>query len=168
MDTFDRIVSGASAARTLTLSFERRSRSRQRVVLDDGTTALLALPRGTVLRDGYTLGSADGPPVRIQAAAETVSTASHADPATLLRAAYHLGNRHIPVQIGPGWLGYLHDHVLDAMCQGLGLHVEVTERPFEPEHGAYAGAGHLHGHGHSHADSHHDPHHAPHHSHDHG
>lgn len=159
MDIFDRIVSGASAALTLTLSFERRSRSRQRVVLDDGRAALLALPRGTVLRHGDALGSADGPTVRIQAAAETVSAASHADPTTLLRAAYHLGNRHVPVQIGPGWLGYLHDHVLDAMCRGLGLHVEVAQRPFEPEDGAYAGAGHRHGHGHSHD---------PHPDHDHG
>ena len=158
MVTFDRIVPGAGAAPTLTLSFARRSRSRQRVVLDDGRAALLALPRGTVLRDGDALGSADGPRVRVQAAAETVSTASHADPATLLRAAYHLGNRHVPVQIGPGWLRYLHDHVLDAMCQGLGLHVEVAERPFEPENGAYAGGGHLHGHSHSHADPHPDPH----------
>ncbi|MFP5504966.1 MAG: urease accessory protein UreE [Gammaproteobacteria bacterium] len=160
MDIFDRMVSGADAARTLTLSFERRSRSRQRVLLDDGRAALLALPRGTVLRDGDVLGCADGPSVRVRAAAETVSTAVHADPATLLRAAYHLGNRHVPVQIGPGWLGYLHDHVLDAMCRGLGLHVEVAQRPFEPEDGAYAGAGHRHGHGHSHAD--------PHPDHDHG
>ena len=159
MDIFDRIVSGASAALTLTLSFERRSRSRQRVVLDDGRAALLTLPRGRVLRHGDALGSADGPTVRIQAAAETVSAASHADPTTLLRAAYHLGNRHVPVQIGPGWLGYLHDHVLDAMCRGLGLHVEVAQRPFEPEDGAYAGAGHRHGHGHSHD---------PHPDHDHG
>jgi urease accessory protein len=154
MITFDRIVSGAGATPTLTLSFARRSRSRQRVVLDDGRAALLALPRGTVLRDGDVLGSADGPRVRIKAAAETVSTAAHADPATLLRTAYHLGNRHVPVQIGPGWLRYLHDHVLDAMCRGLGLHVEVAQRPFEPEHGAYAGAGHRHGHGHSDTDPH--------------
>jgi urease accessory protein len=154
MITLDRIVSGAGATPTLTLSFARRSRSRQRVVLDDGRAALLALPRGTVLRDGDALGSADGPRVRVQAAAETVSAASHADPAALLRAAYHLGNRHVPVQIGPGWLRYLHDHVLDAMCRGLGLHVEVAQRPFELEDGAYAGAGHRHGHGHSDADPH--------------
>lgn len=154
MDILDRIVSGAGAGLTLTLSFERRSRSRQRVVLDDGSTALLTLPRGTVLRDGDVLGSADGPTVQVKAAAETVSTAAHTDPAILLRAAYHLGNRHIPVQIGPGWLRYLHDHVLDAMCRGLGLDVAVAERPFAPEDGAYAGGGHLHGHGHSHADTH--------------
>lgn len=156
MDIFDHLVSGGSADRTLTLSFERRSRSRQRVVLDDGSAALLALPRGTVLRDGDVPGSADGRTVRVQAAAETVSTAAHADPATLLRAAYHLGNRHVPVQIGPGWLRYLHDHVLDALCQGLGLTVAVAERPFEPEDGAYAGGGHHHGHGEATAHPHHD------------
>lgn len=156
MDIFDRLVPGGNAERTLTLSFERRCRSRQRVVLDDGSAALLALPRGTVLRDGDVPGSADGRTVCVRAAAETVSTAAHADPATLLRAAYHLGNRHVPVQIGPGWLRYLHDHVLDALCQGLGLAVAVAERPFEPEDGAYAGGGHHHGQGEATAHPHHD------------
>ncbi len=156
MDIFDRLVPGGSAERTLTLSFERRCRSRQRVVLDDGSAALLALPRGTVLRDGDALASAEGGTIRIRAAAETTSTASHTDPATLLRAAYHLGNRHVPVQIGPGWLRYLHDHVLDALCQGLGLAVAVAERPFEPEDGAYAGGGQQHTHGDATAHPHHD------------
>ena len=144
MTPFDRLLACGSAARTLTLDFERRCRSRQRVVLDDGSAAILTLPRGTVLRDGDILGDADGRTLRICAAAETTSTAAHAEPGRLLRAAYHLGNRHVPIQIGPGWLRYRHDHVLDALCQGLGLAVEIAERPFEPEDGAYAGGGHHH------------------------
>ncbi|MFZ5654973.1 MAG: urease accessory protein UreE [Pseudomonadota bacterium] len=152
MDTFDCLLPGAAAAgRSLTLPFERRARSRQRVVLDDGGEALLALPRGTVLRDGDVLGSTAGDQVRpvvVRAAVETVSVAASADPGLLLRAAYHLGNRHVPVQIGPGWLRYGQDRVLDDLCRGLGLEVAVLELPFEPEAGAYAGGGHGHAHGH--------------------
>lgn len=144
MTPFDRLLPRGSATGTLTLDFARRCRSRQRVVLDDGSAAVLTLPRGMVLRDGDILGSADGRTLRIHAAAELTSTAAHPEPGRLLRAAYHLGNRHVPVQIGPGWLRYLHDHVLDGMCQGLGLVVEVDARPFEPEDGAYAGGGHHH------------------------
>ena len=58
----------------------------------------------------------------------------------LLRGAYHLGNRHIAVQLGPGWLRYLHDHVLDDMLRGLGLEVDFAQLPFEPEAGAYGPA----------------------------
>jgi urease accessory protein len=165
MDSFDRVLPDSTATRTLTLRFEQRSRSRQRVVLDDGRVAFLILPRGTILRDGDVLGNADGQAVRIQAAIETLSTAAHIDPAVLLRAAYHLGNRHVPVEIGSGWLRYLHDHVLDTMCRGLGLAVAIAELPFEPEKGAYAGD-HSHSHRHSsgpasgenttHGDAHHD------------
>jgi len=166
MDTFDRIVSGASTARTLTLSFERRSRSRQRVVLDDGSTALLALPRGTVLRDGDTLGSADGPTVRVQAAAETVSAASHADPATLLRAAYHLGNRHVAVDLRTDRLQFEPDHVLGEMLRRMHLTVTEETSGFEPEGGAYQGGGHDHqDHGHAHHEHEH-AHHEHEHAHD--
>lgn len=153
MDTFDCLLPRSTAAeRTLTLPFERRERSRQRVVLDGGGEALLLLPRGSVLRDGDVLGSGDGGvrPVLVQAAAETVSVAASAEPGLLLRAAYHLGNRHVPVQIGPGWLRYRHDHVLDDLCRGLGLEVAVQSLPFEPEAGAYAGGGHGHADAHDH------------------
>ena len=161
MELLDRLLADATdVERTLTLPFERRQRSRQRVVLDDGSEAQLMLPRGTVLRDGDVLGSgADGAPVRVRAAVEEVSVAASTDPALLLRAAYHLGNRHVPVQLGPGWLRYGHDHVLDELCRGLGLEVGVAQRPFEPEAGAYAGGrsahAHAHAEGHSHAHGHH-------------
>lgn len=152
MEIFDRLLPDAGgASRTLTLPFERRQRSRQRVVLDDGSEAQLLLPRGTVLREGDVLGGAGTGRVLVRAAAEEVSVAASADAALLLRAVYHLGNRHVPVQIGPGWLRYGHDHVLDDLCRGLGLEVGSARLPFEPEAGAYAGGGH----GHSHADGRH-------------
>ena len=149
METYDRLLGRAHGApdAQVTLAWERRTRSRQRVVPDTGGAALLVLPRGTVLRDGDILGGAHGLSLAVRAAAETVSTAQAQDGAGLLRAAYHLGNRHVAVQIGTGWLRYLHDHVLDDMLRGLGLEVAVQQAPFEPEAGAYAPA---HGHGHSH------------------
>ncbi len=150
METFDRLdPDAAGAARSLTLPFERRARSRQRVLLDAGGEVLLMLPRGTLLRDGDRLaGPADAcrGPVLVCAAAEPVSVVISADPLLLLRAAYHLGNRHVALQIGAGWLRYLGDPVLDELCRGLGLRVESASLPFEPEAGAYAGGGHGHGH----------------------
>ena len=153
MQLLNRLLPHAEAAATLTLSFERRARSRQRVTLDDGTEALLLLPRGTVLRGGDVLAGPQGLAVRVCAAPEEVSTAASADAATLLRGAYHLGNRHIAVQLGAGWLRYLHDHVLDDMLRRLGLEVGFAQLPFEPEAGAY-GPGAVSGHTHGHADGH--------------
>ncbi|MDD3652258.1 urease accessory protein UreE [Immundisolibacter sp.] len=150
METFDRLDAEAvgETDATVALAWERRTRSRQRVVLADGTALMLALPRGTVLRNGDVLRSNSGRRLRILAAPETVSTAHAEDGAMLLRAAYHLGNRHVAVEIGAGWLRYLHDHVLDDMLRGLGLTVAVEQASFEPEAGAYA-PGHGHGHGHA-------------------
>ncbi len=85
--------------------------------------------------------------VRVVAAHETVSRAS-GNAAQLLRAAYHVGNRHVAVQLDEQCLAYLHDHVLDDMVRGLGLTVSFAKQPFEPESGAYSGisAGHSHHH----------------------
>jgi urease accessory protein len=138
---------------SLTLPHERRIISRQRVTLDDGSDAGLFLPRGSSLQHGDVLQSASGELIRIQAAPETVSTLTCADPWLLARACYHLGNRHVPVQIMPGMIRYQHDHVLDDMLHGLGLHVVVEQAPFEPEAGAYGG-GHSHGHHHDHDHAH--------------
>jgi len=82
----------------------------------------------------------------VSAAPETVSTVRCAEPQLLARIAYHLGNRHVALQIGTGWLRYQHDHVLDAMVQGMGLNVSVEQAPFEPEAGAYQGAEPSHAH----------------------
>jgi len=137
---------------TLTLPLDKRVRSRLRVTLDDGRAAGVYLERGQVLRDGDLLGSADGLVVQVRAAAEPVSEAPCDDPLLLARACYHLGNRHVPLQIEPGLLRYPHDHVLDDMLRGLGLQPAFAEAPFEPERGAYGGAAHGHGHhgGHAH------------------
>jgi urease accessory protein len=133
------------------LTLAQRLRSRQRVRLDDGREAGILLPRGETLKDGDLLATDDGGlTVRIVAAPECVSVAASDDPVLLARACYHLGNRHVALQIELGRLCWLHDHVLDAMVRGLGLDVAVREAPFEPEPGAYGGQADGHGHGHAH------------------
>jgi urease accessory protein len=136
----------------VTLAIEQRVRSRLRVRLDDGRDAGLFLPRGTLLRGGDRLASDDGEVIEVVAAAETVSTIRSKDATLLARAAYHLGNRHVPLQVEDGWLRYQHDHVLDDMLRQIGLEVIVEQAPFEPEAGAYQQAAH----GHHHSDHHHD------------
>jgi urease accessory protein len=132
-------------ADTLTLPFERRLKSRQRVMLDSGREAGVVLAPGAFLRDGDVLRADSGELVKVRAAFEAVSTARTGDPLRLARACYHLGNRHVPVQIGPGWARFLHDHVLEDMIRQLGLAVVTERAQFEPEGGAYAGR-HADGH----------------------
>ena len=156
MIELDRRVVGGDAATTLTLARDRRIRSRQRVVLDDGREAGVFLPRGEVLRDGDLLGTADGLVVAVRAAAEPVSEVASDDPLLLARACYHLGNRHVELQIDSGRVRYRHDHVLDDMLRGLGLAPTFAQLPFEPEPGAYGGSAHGHAHAHGHADDGHD------------
>jgi urease accessory protein len=133
---------------TLRLTRDQRGRTRLRATLSDGREAAILLPRGRALRDGDGLASVDGLRVRVCAAAETLSRVECPDPLALARACYHLGNRHVALQIEPGRVSYLHDHVLDAMLAGLGLGARVVDAPFEPEPGAYGGQGHGHAHGH--------------------
>ena len=149
-----------SAPALLTLGFEDRRRSRLRIRIDDGREAALMLPRGTILHDGDTLRDPESDQVvTVRAADQTLSLVRAGDAVTLARAAYHLGNRHVPVQVGAGWLAYEHDHVLDEMVAELGLRVETCIAPFEPEAGGYRhGEGAARGgHGHHHHD-HHDGH----------
>ena len=146
---------GAAATARLVLDYDRRRKARQRVRLADGREAALKLPRGTVLHGGDLLVADDGLVVVVEAAPEHLSSVTTADPLMLARAAYHLGNRHVPLQVESGQLRYRHDHVLDQMVMGLGLRVVEVEAAFEPEGGAYQGQGHSHGHGeHEHAHSH--------------
>lgn len=141
---------------TLTLPFNSRIKSRLRVTLDDGREAGLFLPRGTTLKAGDLLLSEAAQAVCIKAADETLSVVECADPHLLSRACYHLGNRHVAIQIEAERISYPHDHVLDEMLTGLGLEVGVAEAPFEPEPGAYGGSAergrdhHSHSHEHSH------------------
>ena len=126
----------------LVLPFQLRNKSRLRTALDTGEEVGLILERGSVLRDGDLLLADDGRVVAVVAEPETVSTVRADDPLALCRASYHLGNRHVALQIGAGWVRYQHDHVLDEMVRGLGLSVIVEEAPFEPEAGAYGGHSH--------------------------
>ena len=142
--------SPSATAPTVTLTLDQRVRSRLKVVLDDGREAGILLPRGTTLRDGDGLLAEDGLVVRVRAALERLSRAECLDALALARACYHLGNRHVALQIEPGRLAYLHDHVLDDLVRGLGLQVQVEDGPFEPEAGAYGGQGHGAGHDHGH------------------
>ena len=121
----------------LTLPFELRQRSRFRALLSDGGEVAVIMPRGTVLRGGDLVRLSDGRVAIVQAAPEPVTTAFSGDPRTLARAAYHLGNRHVQLQVGDTWLRYLADHVLDEMSEALGLRIFQEHAPFEPETGAY-------------------------------
>lgn len=143
----ERLSEDLPARATLTLPFDLRQKSRLRTRLDSGEDVGLFLPRGTVLRHGDRLRTTDGWVVEVRAAPETVSTARSDDPLLLARAAYHLGNRHVALQLGVGWLRYAHDHVLDRMVRELGLTVSGERVPFEPEAGAHSG-GHHPGHAH--------------------
>ena len=131
---------------SLTLTFEYRQKSRQKVVLDSGEEAGLFLPRGTVLRGGDLLKLEDGRVILVISAQESVSVATSADSLSLMRACYHLGNRHVHLQIGDGFLRYQHDPVLDGMVSTLGLVVTNESASFEPEPGAYHGSRHRHDH----------------------
>jgi len=132
-------------APTLTLAYEARCKSRLAAALDTGEEVALVMPRGTVLADADVLVADDGALVRVVAQAEAVLVVRAADATTLTRAAYHLGNRHTPVEIGAGYLKLEADSVLEAMLMRLGVQVERATLPFHPEAGAYGG-GHRHGH----------------------
>jgi urease accessory protein len=129
---------------TVHLTFEARSKSRLLVTLDGGERAALVVERGRVLQGGDRVVAQDGREVHIVAAEEALLEASSADPLLLARAAYHLGNRHVAVQVLPGRLRFLHDHVLGEMLAKLGLELTAVTAAFEPEGGAY-GRNHAHG-----------------------
>jgi len=128
----------------LVLPFELRQKSRLRTTVAGGEEIGLFLGRGTVLRDGECLQADDGRVVRVVAAEEDLLEVRCADADALARAAYHLGNRHTPVQVGTGWLRLAADAVLGGMLRGLGATVMPIRVPFEPEAGAYAAGHHAH------------------------
>jgi urease accessory protein len=126
--------------------FDTRCKSRLRARLASGEECGLFLERGTVLRGGDRLLANDGRVVEVVAASELLMEAASDDPLLIARAAYHLGNRHVAVDLLPGRLRFVADHVLGEMVRGLGLPVSAVEAAFEPESGAYGAHG---GHGHS-------------------
>lgn len=136
---------------SVTLPIDIRVKSRARVTLNDGREAGLMLPRGLLLRGGDLLTNDEGSEViEVIAAPESVSVVHCADPFLLAKACYHLGNRHVPLQILPAELRYHHDHVLDDMLRQFNLEATFAQLPFEPEAGAYASESHGHHHGHAH------------------
>lgn len=121
---------------TLALTAEERTRSRYRLEIDD-KIVFLRLPRGTVLRDGDLLQAEDTRiVVRVIAKPEPVLVVT-ATPIVLLKAAYHLGNRHVPVEVTPDYLRLSPDPVLQGMLEQLGTQVHEAMLPFQPEIGAY-------------------------------
>jgi len=129
---------------TLLLPFDRRGKSRQLVQLASGETAQLLLPHGTRLKEGDLLAGSNGEVIVVKAAAQRVLVVSADSEIQLTRIAYHLGNRHTPVQIEERVLVLEEDPVLEEMIVRLGGQVEKRDRPFEPEPGAYGGS-HRHG-----------------------
>lgn len=125
------------------LVYAEREKSRYRTTTASGQDIGWFLPRGIVLCDGDALVCGNREIVLVRAASETLTEASSDDPLLLLRAAYHLGNRHVSLQILPGRLRFPRDHVLEAMLEGLGLSVCAVDDAFTPEAGAYA-AHHVH------------------------
>jgi urease accessory protein len=126
----------------LVLPYDLRQKCRLRTRSTEGEEVGLFLPRGEVLRDGDVLQAQDGRRVRVTAKPEKVLQIECADPLQLTRIAYHLGNRHVALQVGEGWLRIADDYVLRQMAEGLGGTVVEMEAPFEPEPGAYGG--HMH------------------------
>jgi len=142
----DRETAGAKlrSLRKLVLPFETRQKSRFRTALTDGTEAALFLPRGSVLRNGDLLQAEDGTLIEVKSAPEYVLLVTAETPHALMRAAYHLGNRHTPVELGEDFLKLEADPVLHEMLVRLGVTVREEISPFQPEGGAYGG-GHRHG-----------------------
>lgn len=132
----------------LVLPYDQRQKSRFVAKLASGQAVLVRLPRGTLLRGGARLRAENGLTVVVRAAPEALSVVVCSDPLRLSTIAYHLGNRHVPLQIRLGELCYEHDHVLDQMVERLGGKPVCEQRPFEPESGAYGSAAigsHSHG-----------------------
>jgi urease accessory protein len=163
-------------AHIVELDWDVRQKSRFDCTDSAGRQLGVFLPRGTTVRGGDVLVAEDGSLVRIVAAPQTVlritHCTAHGSPYDLIRAAYHLGNRHVQIELKPDHLKIEPDHVLADMLRAMHLIVNTVSEPFEPEAGAYAQGGHSHGpahkdgHDHAHTDEHDHGH--AHEGHDHG
>jgi urease accessory protein len=144
-------------AATVSLDWDTRSKSRFDAHDSAGRQIAVFLPRGTVLRAGDMLVAEDGTMIRVEAASQTViqvrTCPQHGAVTDLLRAAYHLGNRHVQLEIQADCLQLEPDPVLADMLRRMHLIVTETQAPFEPEAGAY-GEGGVHGHAHHHDHAH--------------
>ena len=141
-------------AATLELDWGQRQKSRFDAVDSGGRLLGVFLPRGSVVRGGDVLVAEDGSLVKVRAAPQPLLVvrhcSQHGTPFDLLRAAYHLGNRHVPLELQPDRLLLEPDHVLADMLRQMHLIVSEENSAFEPESGAYAPAGATHGHDHGH------------------
>ena len=138
-----------SAADHLVLPYEERHRRRLRYIAQGGTTFVLDLPRAVRLQAGDGLRLTDGRIISVEAAAEPLARITAADAATLVRLAWHLGNRHLPAQLTASHILIREDPVILEMLRGLGAKVEQVLLPFTPEAGAYdSGAAHHESHHH--------------------
>ncbi|MCC9620887.1 urease accessory protein UreE [Thalassospira sp. MA62] len=154
---------------TVTLAFADRHRRRIRLLDDAGEAFLLDLPHAVRLADGDRLRLSDGGVIVVRAADEPVLTITAAGPIATAKLAWHIGNRHTPLQVlSDGRLRIIDDHVMRDMVTGLGGAVDAEIAPFDPLNGAYHGLGGAHGHSHGHDHFDHDDHgHAQEHEHDH-
>lgn len=145
-------------AASVELDWDVRSKSRFDATDTQGRSLGVFLPRGSVIRGGDVLVAEDGSLIRVHAAAQPVLVVRpcphHGSPFDLVRAAYHLGNRHVQLQLAPDHLKLEPDHVLAQMLDAMHLIVTEEQSAFEPEAGAYAAAGTGHGHGHDHGHAH--------------
>ena len=145
-------------AATVELDWDVRQKSRFSATDSTGRELGIFLPRGTVVRGGDVLVAEDGSLVRVLAAPQPVlvitACTEHGTAFDLTRAAYHLGNRHVPIELQPDHLKIEPDHVLADMLRAMHLTVTEAQDAFEPEGGAYAAGGHGHGHDHSHGHDH--------------
>ena len=151
-------------AASIELDWDVRQKSRFDATDSSGRQLGIFLPRGTVARGGDVLVAEDGSLIKVVAAPQPVlritHCTKHGTPYDLIRAAYHLGNRHVPIELKPDHLKIEPDHVLAEMLRAMHLIVNAVEEAFEPENGAYASGGHAHsepqpnqGHGHVHSHS---------------
>ncbi|MEM8490601.1 MAG: urease accessory protein UreE [Pseudomonadota bacterium] len=129
------------------LVYSERERSRYRTTTEAGQDIGWFLPRGIVLCDGDALVCENKEIIMIRAASESLTEAYSDNPHLLLRAAYHLGNRHVSLQVLPRALRFPRDHVLEDMLEGLGLQLRQVDDAFTPEAGAYTSHAHAHEHG---------------------
>jgi urease accessory protein len=146
-------------ASTVELDWDIRQKSRFDATDSVGRQIGVFLPRGTAVRGGDVLVAEDGSLIKVIAAPQAVlkitPCTDHGSPYDLIRAAYHLGNRHVPIELKPDHLKIEPDHVLADMLRGMHLIVHAVDEAFEPENGAYASGGHAHAHtGHDHGHDH--------------
>ncbi|MBU3119970.1 urease accessory protein UreE [Acinetobacter soli] len=137
-------ISSDQTFETVELNFDTRQKSRFRATLKDGTDIGADLPRTGILRSGSFIATHDGDILRVDAKPERLMQVTAKTDFELLKAAYHLGNRHVPLMLTPYALYFEPDHVLAEMVEGLGLVVKEVEHMFEPESGAYAQHAHDH------------------------